>query len=317
MATETYTGLLCIGDPHLEGRVPGFRKDDYPQVILGKLRWSLDYATTHHLLPVILGDVFHLPRDNPNWMLSALMEIMDRPILGIYGNHDCSVSDHLDENDSLTVLARAGRILLLDNEHPWEGQIGGRPVVVGGTPRDQWPPKKFDPPADALVFWITHHDIIVPGYEEQGHFRPRDIPGIDAVINGHIHRKLETVRKGDTVWITPGNIARRSRSDAVKAHIPSVLHVDVTEKGWEHHSVPVPHAPFEDVFHEAVAADETAGPTSSFISGLKELQARRTETGAGLDAFLMANRPEIVKTFGAEVADYIETLKKEVVNDGA
>lgn len=27
-------GLLFIGDPHLEARVPGFRKDDYPQVVL-------------------------------------------------------------------------------------------------------------------------------------------------------------------------------------------------------------------------------------------------------------------------------------------
>ena len=58
MAPRDYQGLLLIGDPHLEGRIPGFRKDDYPNVILQKLTWALDYAAEQHLLPAILGDLF-------------------------------------------------------------------------------------------------------------------------------------------------------------------------------------------------------------------------------------------------------------------
>ena len=34
MAHENYSGVLLIGDPHVEGRIPGFRKDDYPLVVL-------------------------------------------------------------------------------------------------------------------------------------------------------------------------------------------------------------------------------------------------------------------------------------------
>jgi hypothetical protein len=57
--SNEYTGLLCIGDPHLASRVPGFRKDDYPRAILDKLTWTLRYAAEHRLLPAILGDLFH------------------------------------------------------------------------------------------------------------------------------------------------------------------------------------------------------------------------------------------------------------------
>ncbi len=68
-----YVGLLCIGDPHLASRVPGFRRDDYPNTVLNKLRWSLDYANQNALLPVLLGDLFHRPRDNANSLVVAAL----------------------------------------------------------------------------------------------------------------------------------------------------------------------------------------------------------------------------------------------------
>ena len=73
--SSSYRGLLFIGDPHLEGRQPGFRKDDFPNAILKKLQWCLDYARQHRLLPALLGDVFDKPRDNPTWMLGQLMAV--------------------------------------------------------------------------------------------------------------------------------------------------------------------------------------------------------------------------------------------------
>ena len=87
MAKE-YAGLLCIGDPHLANNAPGFRKDDYPQAILDKLAWSFNYAKENALLPTILGDLFHLPRDNNNRLLVQVLELFEGTVLGITGNHD-------------------------------------------------------------------------------------------------------------------------------------------------------------------------------------------------------------------------------------
>lgn len=313
---SAYMGLLVIGDPHLEGRTPGFRKDDYSHVVLDKLEWSLRYAHAHRLLPVILGDLFDKPRDNPTWMLGSLIDLLTgTECIGIYGNHDCAEPE-LSNHDSLSLLVKSGRLRLLDGQ-PWRGLMNGRSVIVGGSSYRQQFPNQVEgansvgsPPP--LVFWISHHDLIVPGYEEQGRIQPREIDGIDLVINGHIHRRLPDVQIGRTLWMTPGNISRRSRSDATKDHIPSVLRIDIEESGYTRQFVEVPHQPFDEVFHAILAEAPTVGPASAFVAGLAELQARRTASGAGLVAFLEQN----VSQFEQPVAVEIMALAQEVTDNG-
>ena len=319
-----YTGLLIIGDPHLESRTPGFRKDEYPQVILDKLAWCVRYAQAHRLLPTILGDLFDKPRDNPTWLLGRLIDMFaDVECVGIYGNHDCA-DPQLKDDDSLSLLVKSGRIRLLDSA-PWRGAMNGKPVVVGGSSYRCPIPELFVAGTTEgvlpLVFWLTHHDIIVPGYEEQGRLQPRDIPGIDMVINGHIHRHLEDVRKGGTLWITPGNISRRSRSDATKDHCPSVLRINIHAPHNSGEETPtdaftrlvveVPHEAFDNVFHssivEAVATEESE---STFVAGLKELQSRATESGAGLITFLEKNMSQ----FEQPVVNEIMKLAQETIS---
>jgi hypothetical protein len=311
-----YSGLLLIGDPHLEGRQPGFRKDDYPNVVLEKLAWCLRYAADEHLLPAILGDLFDKPRDNPTWMLGRLIEILNVEVIGLYGNHDCA-DPVLSENDSLSLLIKAGRLRLVDAERPWRGTINGRTVVVGGSSYREAIPSEFSPGQATsgprpLVAWLTHHDLLVPGYEEMGRIRPREIEGIDLVVNGHIHRQLADVRMGRTLWLTPGNISRRSRSDAVRAHRPAVLQLDVTTEGFAPRFVEVPHRPFDEVFHEAVIDTTVGDGQSAFVTGLAELQARRTASGAGLWDFLKKNLGQ----FEPAVADEIRSLAREVSPHG-
>jgi len=361
--TGGYRGVLFIGDPHLEGRQPGFRKDDYPQVILEKLAWSLDYAAEHRLLPAFLGDLFDKPRDNPTWMIARLIDMLaGRECIGIYGNHDCA-DPELNDNDTLMLLFKSGSIRLVSEGDPWHGVMGGRRVVVGGSSyRERLPQALPDTPGDAnavgaaaagtaaaaadaprgaaagasrpLGIWLSHHDIIAPGYEEQGRLRPREIPGVDLVVNGHIHRELGEVEVGATRWVTPGNISRRSRSDAVREHVPSVLRLDVrgegdgavsggrTEAGanathpgpggYELSRVEVPHAPFDEVFHPLVAGEESDTSASAFVSGLAELQARRTQSGAGLMSFLEQNLDQFEEAVAAE----IRSLAEEVTGYG-
>jgi DNA repair exonuclease SbcCD nuclease subunit len=338
MRKGNYRGLLAIGDPHLASRVPGFRKDDYPLVILGKLKWCLNYATEAQLLPCLLGDVFHWPRDNANWLLGAILELLQFEVVAISGNHDCA-ENSLGDDDSLTVLARAGRIRLLDRTGPWRGTMNGRDVMVGGTPWGAPLPMELAVGKSStrpLVFWLAHADISFPGYDA-GHIEPRPIYGIDAVINGHIHRPRETVVAGSTVWLNPGNIARVKRSDSARESVPCALRVDVdpiegspeadgllwsppgqalggenaSGRGWRAERIPIPHEAFDRVFHEEVAADAIATEGSSFVHGLAELVARRTESGAGLREFLQQN----LSTFDERVAQEIMTLAEEVLEN--
>jgi hypothetical protein len=337
MARE-YRGVLFIGDPHLEGRQPGFRRDDYPEVILGKIEWCIGYAREQRLLPAFLGDVFDKPRDNPTWMINRLIEMLGAlECIGIYGNHDCA-DPELNDNDSLMLLFKSGRIRRVREAEPWRGMMAGRPVVIGGSSYRERLPAELPAapggaggaagagggrgtaghgaasgPGETLGVWLAHHDIIAPGYEEQGRLKPREISGVALVVNGHIHRELGEVRAGATRWVTPGNIARRSRSDAVRDHVPSVLRLDVLADGYELTRVVVPHRPFEEVFHPLVADVAVDDAASAFVSGLAELEARRTQSGAGLMTFLEKN----LEQFEEAVAAEIRTLAGEVTGDDA
>lgn len=319
------SGLLFIGDPHLEARVPGFRCDDFPVVALRKFRWCLDYARKNNLQPVLLGDLFQLPRDNPNWLLSEVFECLDDPLLAIYGNHDVR-ENTLNAHDSINLMFTSGHLRLLTE--PWVGTVDSHTVFVGGSPWGTRVPKDFDKVAAAadLVVWVTHHDITVPGYDA-GHIRPNARPGIDLVINGHIHRRLETVTHKNTHWMTPGNITRRVRSDAGRDHVPAVLVIKPAAKAprkhknkfafrvdekqnWVAEWIEVPHAPFDEVFHGDVLPDEEEGQSSGFVSDLTQLKNRRTDTGAGLIHFLKTNLTQFEKP----VADEIMRLAKEVTS---
>lgn len=318
---EKYAGLLVIGDPHLEGRQPGFRKDDYPQAILEKLEWCLQFAKRHRLLPTLLGDLFQNPRDNPTWMLSRLIEMLrGSGAIGVYGNHDCA-EPVLTDNDSLMILIKSGCLQLVDYQNPWHGQMNGRTVYIGGSSYRQVVPEKFELvkpaaksslfEADPLVIWLTHHDVDLPGYEA-GRFKPHEIANVELLINGHIHKRLDSVRVGQTLWLTPGNISRRSRSERCREHVPRVIRIDVNEMDHDISDVVVPYRPFDDVFYDSVA-DEVSEPVGSdFVTGLKELLARRTQSGAGLREFLSQNLGQ----FEPPVAHQIEILANQIMETG-
>ena len=314
MPDREYVGLLCIGDPHLEGRTPGHRKDEYPQVILDKLAWCLDYAEQNRLLPALLGDLFDKPRDNPNWMLVKLIEMFHREVIGLYGNHDCA-DPELKDHDSLSVLVRSGRLQLVSEDRPWRGTMNGRAVIVGGSSYRKPIPKELShetaPPP--LVIWLTHHDLAIPGYEETNWLRPQELPGIDVVINGHIHQPAEAVTRGQTVWLNPGNISRRSRSVRAREHIPAALRIDVTQTGWSQQMIAIPHRSFAEVFHEELIETPDQSAPSSFVAGLAELQSRRTQSGAGLLEFLSQN----VNQFEQPVAAELLLLAQETLSDAS
>ena len=305
---DAYAGLLCIGDPHLETRQPEFRRDDYPRVILDKLAWCLEYATEHRLLPALLGDLFDKPRDNATWMLGALIDLFGRhEVVSIHGNHDCA-DPQLTEHDSMSLLYKSGVLRRLTAEEPWRGSFGEIPVVVGGSSYREPIPECFERPNGGFVIWLTHHDIRMPGYDGTWRVEPKPLAGIDLVVNGHIHRELEPVTCAETTWVTPGNIARRARGAAAES-TPGVLRVEPTDGQLLRSRIPVPHAPAAEVFHDVVAEAAEERGTSRFVAGLEELQARRTDSAAGLRVFLDRNLGQ----FEDDVAAEIRRLAEEVM----
>lgn len=307
-------GILCIGDPHLASRTPGHRSDDYPRTVLEKLVFCVEYARREALVPVVLGDLFHMPRDNGNALVVELIERLgEQGVLAVVGNHDVAESRRLEAADTLSILVAAGRVRLLARS-PWRGTIGGRAVAIGGTDWGEPIPERVDRAAlgvgaDGLLLWITHHDVRFRGYEEAGRLEPREIAGVDVVVNGHIHRPLASARAGGTTWLNCGSITRVKRGEGSR-RAPAALRIAVEPGAWRAEAVEVPHRPFEEVFHAEAAAGPAAREAgSAFVANMAELLARRTSDGQSLVDFLDQN----LGRYEDGVAREVRRLAKEVL----
>ncbi|KAB1441618.1 metallophosphoesterase family protein [Pseudodesulfovibrio senegalensis] len=299
-------GLLFMADPHFADNSPGQRLDGYFEQILAKVEAGLDMAREQELVPVFLGDMFHWPRDNSNRMLVELMRLFvshggAQKVWALVGNHDKHQS-RLTDDVSLAVLETAGALRLMKEQGPQfvlrsQTDSGVARTLVCASPDGSPIPKLFERPGDdpllddpQTVLWLTHHNIRFPEFLDRA-YGIKELPGIDWVINGHIHRPQQTVVKGCTTWANPGNISRLTFSRHSLERVPRA-HV-WTPGCAELAPQDLPHLPFAEVFPdqelppEQGEGEEQDG--SRFIRGLERLAWRRTNEGVGLRDFLKEN----------------------------
>lgn len=291
-------GLLCIPDPHVAATPPMQRLDSYMDDVLAKLAACLEQAAREDLVPVVLGDLFHWPRENPNTVIVALIELfrVHHPYV-LVGNHD-KYQARFTADTSLAVLRAAGVVEVLDAPGLFlrlETPTG--PAVVGASPDGSPLPASVDKAAGEASVWLAHHNIGFPDFQDK-HVRIREIPGLDWVINGHIHRPQPTVAAGRTRWANPGNITRLKFSRRAKDRIPAAAIWRPGAADLDFWTVPC--RPFAEVFPDQEFPPEeaeTQDVQSRFLEGLARLAWKRTREGAGLHEFLRANlNPEHPET---------------------
>ncbi len=285
-----YAGLLFIGDPHVAASPPGYRLDDYTRTILEKLAFSLETARDLNLLPVILGDLFHVPRNNPNSLLVDLIELFrpGNPFV-LVGNHDKHEA-RLTRDVSLSVIQAARIIRLIDRPGPvCSLKVGNYKVLLGGSPDWTPLPTRIEKGLHDFVIWLTHHDLSFPGYDAC-RVSLKEIPGVDMVVNGHIHTPKPPQQCGCTVWFNPGSITRLTLSAYSRGLTPSAF--IWSPPTLDLSPLPLPHRPFSEVFPE-LSCEDAACPDqnaeSFFIKGLENLLMRKTMEGVGIKTFLEAN----------------------------
>jgi DNA repair exonuclease SbcCD nuclease subunit len=289
--------------------------DDYTEAVLNKLKFCLELASSRNLLPVILGDLFHVPRSNPNHLLVDLIEMFQpvRPWV-LVGNHD-KYESRLTRDVSLSVLGAAGVIRLIGESGAVASvEIGECRVLLGASPDWTSIPREVERGDHEYVIWLSHHDLKFPGYES-GRVHLRELPGVDLIVNGHIHTPKPPQVCGATTWCNPGSIVRITRSRTTRSIRPCVCIWSPTTVEME--TVEVPHLPFEQVFPPLsemdgpdMVQDDLPVDESLFIKGLENLALRRSTEGVGLQAFLESNLKK-----EDPVDKIIWELFEEVMND--
>lgn len=318
MTLKTYKadGLLFIGDPHLADTPPGQRTDGYLAQIMDKLEACLEEARSRNLIPVFLGDLFHWPRDNSNHMLVSLMRLMGsftepcKPWV-LVGNHD-KYQARFTDDVTMAVLREAGVINLMDDKGPqFQVDVEGHTALVCASPDGTRIPKQFDRSDHDVdtVLWLTHHNIQFPEFEDRAH-SIREIQGVDMLINGHIHRPQETIRKGQTTWCNPGNITRLTFTRRSMKREPAAA---IWTPGCEDlEKWVIPHLHFSEIFpdQELPPEKQEVEGESLFIQGLERLAFKKTREGEGLKQFLEQNLDK-----KSPESKLIWSLYEEVVHD--
>ena len=227
MLTIKSNGLMYIGDPHISSKNPGRRIDNWNKTIMSKMDFLIDAANRNNIVPVILGDLFHNWFESENSdqtvstpaMISGVMRCFSRsthPVIVLAGNHDINDSS-FSEDSTLSIIDASGSAVVIKESRPYARIItpNGN-ILLGGTPYGQVMPLRMteemrENDCDRCV-WVVHRDI--KGMGTADGVEPFAIDGVDLVVCGHIHMTQPIVKKGDTKWFVPGNIARLSMSEA-------------------------------------------------------------------------------------------------------
>lgn len=307
-------GLFLIADPHLADTPPGQRLEGYLDQIMIKLGACLEQAKALGMVPVLLGDLFHWPRDNSNKMLVELIRLFgsytgDGAVRAVVGNHD-KYQSRFTEDVSIAVLESAGALKLMKEDGPqFILQTEDGDVLVCASPDGTPVPKEYARQEDdpETVVWLTHHNIQFPEFIDRA-YSIKELPGIDWLINGHIHRPQPTITKGQTTWANPGNITRLTFTPRSMEREPAAA---IWTPGCEDlEKWVVPYESFDVVFpdQDFPPEDQAIEGESSFIRGLERLAWQRTHEGVGLKQFLSDN----VKKEGPE-GELIWALYEEVI----
>jgi len=287
-------GLLFMADPHFAGPPPGQRLEGYASQVAAKVAAGLEHAKQEQLAPVILGDLFHWPRDNPNGLIVELIDLFrsHQPWV-LVGNHD-KYQARYTPDVSLAVLEAAGVVRCLTEPGPvFMLDTGGRRAILGASPDFSPLPRSYPKPADTTVLWVTHHNIGFRDYQDKP-IKPGEIPGVDWLINGHIHRPQPMQVHGQTRWVNAGGLTRMqfTRGNMERRPAAQIWTPEADARG-ELERFELPFLPFEQVFPDQELPPEEAATSaereSLFVRGLERLAWRRTQEGMGIRQFLTEN----------------------------
>ncbi len=250
-------GVLLLCDPHIALDPPFERGPGYKEQCFNKLRAFFGFAIERNLLPVFLGDMFHWPGEVPDFFYDEVCELFvshSGPLKprALIGNHDISWA-MLDYAPPLERMARNGLVILMKHSGPQlRVRCRGASLLLGGSPNLTTVPDVYDKLGDEVVLWCTHHNFRFPGFPERR--RPlREIPGVDWVVNAHLHKPQEMVIMGQTRWLNPGGMMRVKCRQYNVTRKPKVVYwtPDCQQTG-SLHVFELPHLPFSQIMPKCI-----------------------------------------------------------------
>ena len=210
---------MFVCDPHLTDVPPASRSGMYLEHIQSKLLFIFGEARSRGVTEIIFtGDIFHKRTFQNYELVNRLIRFLDAwkrcfKCWSIIGNHDVSLRTLSIEGQPIDNLFASGALSYI----PPRGINFGEVVVYGRDFRRQQTVDYFKASSVDYVatVMVTHANLLPTGHSFYGDFINYDKldPGVDLLINGHLHKGYESIQVGRTMYVCPGSIARVSRDD--------------------------------------------------------------------------------------------------------
>lgn len=309
--------FLFYTDIHLAGETPRHRVDDFPRTLLGKLKEVYTMAANEGCHFVAFGgDFFNSHRVFSYEVMSDAMDIICDAGVKTYmvvGEHDL-YGHSLKTYPSSTlafVARRCNNIEIL-----WEPIDLGEVVLYGKHEPMKIAEAMVMPVDKSRVNILVCHELITC---EAAMFEVIDTSTLigcpfDLVVSGDLHCGFETHRVGDTYFVNPGSLARRSTADAERW--PQVAIIDI-EKGVkpniEIRRLECGKSGF-DVFGESiaeVARKKDGFDSEGFAKELLEFEAEAT------DVYDLVQKAGTKAGIRKEVLEYLSKKRADIVANAA
>ena len=240
--------IAVVIDPHLRGRSPRARLDDFQTAILRKLTWVVDYCNEQNIACMLIpGDLFDSFAVEVTTIgnLAVTLQRFYGAILTIPGNHDLIAGNPETKwRTPYYLLSRLGVTKDLDRKvYVIDGGVGRKNICVSGhgftyetdTPEGMGQFDPEAPPCDGAVRIHMVHSMLLtkpPGFDMR-HTLIEDVRSdADVIVSGHDHSGFGVIRRKDgKLFINPGAIARLSASEAEMSRQVQIAVIDVYPEG--------------------------------------------------------------------------------------
>lgn len=227
------TTILFFTDIHLRNNTPQSRNDDFPQSILNKIEYIINYANTIEKAILISGgDIFDTHIINPS-LLIKLIQILNKskhPIYTVIGNHDIQgYSKATINNASIGILLETNIINLLE-------ELTIDNVYIKGL--HAYSDNNFKGAKTGLINILVAHKPIT------NYIFPKTIKiseleescDFDLILSGDVH--MPHIIKRKHIYINPGALARITTADRYRT--PMFVEIKIGQN-ITHKFIPVPH----------------------------------------------------------------------------
>ncbi len=319
---------IFLTDTHLRASNPRSRIDDYPQVILDKIKWILDYAKKREVDVILHGGDFFDGYDIAKSVEISLMNLCnqyDLHIVAPVGSHDIhGYSIDTIKRSSVGVIEAAKVIHLLDHGEVFN--FGG--VSIIGCPHSVDIDQKEDGYyiSEEIIQEERDYTILLAHGNLVDHELPEGFDctllddaevNADLVLSGHYHPGYGVYRRKDGVtFVNPGSVARVKATTNNRKRTPSIAYIEVFKDApVSVDIVPIKIAePGDEVFGDEVLVEE---PPDNDVAKLVEHLKKQTDQVSGsfdirhaIETLPLEGDEEIVREARKRALKIIQTVEE-------